>query len=75
MRRRPRDVAAGALLAARVRRGHGGIYKALDRGRLDSVRARGLLVAARPDVFAVDASAWCSSPRPAASTAGRGCRT
>jgi hypothetical protein len=44
------------------RRGHGSLYKALDRGGLDEARLRRLLVAARPadwpQVFAVDASTW-----------------
>lgn len=51
------------------RRGHGMIYQALDKGRIDEERLRGLLVRWRPRdwplVFAVDASAY---PRPAAAT-------
>jgi DDE superfamily endonuclease len=51
------------------RRGHGMIYKALARGRIDEEALRDLLVAARPRdwpaVFAVDASTF---PRPAAAT-------
>ena len=44
------------------RRGHGSLYKALARGRIDPERLRRTLVAHRPPtwpaVFAVDASAW-----------------
>ena len=46
------------------RRGHGSLYKALDRGGIDTDRLRQLLVAHLPDpgggprVFAVDASTW-----------------
>lgn len=44
------------------RRGHGSLYKALDRGDLDSDALRRLLVANRPadwpPIFAVDASSW-----------------
>ena len=44
------------------RRGHGSLYKALARGRIDAGRVRAALAAARPTdwpaVFAVDASTW-----------------
>jgi hypothetical protein len=44
------------------RRGHGSLYKALDRGRVDAAAMRDLLAASRPAgwplVFAVDASTW-----------------
>lgn len=46
------------------RRGHGSLYKALDRGQIDIDRLRRLLVAhlpapgSEPRVFAVDASTW-----------------
>jgi hypothetical protein len=44
------------------RRGHGSLYKALARGRIDTEALRRTLVARRPAawplVFAVDASAW-----------------
>jgi hypothetical protein len=44
------------------RRSHGSLYKALDRGVVDTERLRDLLVAQRPAdwpaVFAVDASSW-----------------
>lgn len=44
------------------RRGHGSLYKALARGRVDEGRLRTALAAARPAdwpaVFAVDASTW-----------------
>ena len=46
------------------RRGHGSLYKALDRGGIDTDRLRQLLVAHLPEpgvgprVFAVDASTW-----------------
>ncbi|MBM4436514.1 MAG: transposase [Actinobacteria bacterium] len=44
------------------RRGHGSLYKALARGRIDSERLQRTLVAHRPAswpaVFAVDASCW-----------------
>ena len=44
------------------RRGHGSLYKALARGRVDADRLRGALAAVRPPewpaVFAVDASTW-----------------
>lgn len=44
------------------RRGHGSLYKALARGRIDAGQLRPALVAARPVgwplVFAVDASTW-----------------
>ena len=44
------------------RRGHGSLYKALARGRLDEGRLRTALAAVRPAdwpaVFAVDASTW-----------------
>jgi len=51
------------------RRGHGMIYQALDKGRIDEEALRDLLVAARPrdwpPAFAVDASTY---PRPEAAT-------
>jgi DDE superfamily endonuclease len=44
------------------RRSHGSLYKALDRGVIDTDRLRALLVANRPEgwplIFAVDASSW-----------------
>lgn len=44
------------------RRGHGSLYKSLDRGQVDTDALRALLVANRPEhwplVFAVDASSW-----------------
>lgn len=44
------------------RRGHGSLYKALDRGEIDADALRALLAANRPagwpPVFAVDASSW-----------------
>ena len=52
-----------------VRRGHGSVYAALARGRVDEGGLAGLLAAYRPagwpEVFAVDATVW---PRPAAGT-------
>ena len=56
------------------RRGHGSLYKALARGRVDGERLRAALAAVRPAdwpaVFAVDASTW---PRCDAETSpGRG---
>lgn len=52
------------------RRGHGSLYKALARGRVDTDRLRRLMVANLPArwplVFAVDASTWDPAmPRPA----------
>ena len=54
------------------RRSHGSLYKALDRGGLDTEAIRDLLAAHRPEdwplVFAVDASIWAAvMPRPARS--------
>ena len=44
------------------RRSHGSLYKALERGHIDTDQVRRLLVANRPHgwpaVFAVDASTW-----------------
>src|SRR5450759_2394609 len=44
------------------RRGHGSLYKALARGRIDAERVRAALATARPTdwaaVYAVDASTW-----------------
>lgn len=52
----------GLSLVPVFRRGHGSLYSALSRTRIDPARMRALLVAAAPagwpDVFAVDASAW-----------------
>jgi hypothetical protein len=52
----------GLSLEPVFRRGHGSLYKALDRGQVDSEAMRELLVGHRPAhwpaVFAVDASTW-----------------
>ena len=52
----------GLSLQAVFRRGHGSLYKALARGRVDADALRRLLVAHRPAdwpaVYAVDASTW-----------------
>jgi hypothetical protein len=52
----------GLSLEPVFRRGHGSLYKALERGQVDADALRALLVAHRPAhwplVFAVDASTW-----------------
>ena len=49
-------------LEPEFKRGHGSLYKALAKGRIDEDRLRRLLVRNRPDnwplVFAIDASTW-----------------
>lgn len=49
-------------LEPEFRRGHGSLYKALDRGSIDAEALRRVLVAHRPAqwpaIFAVDASSW-----------------
>jgi hypothetical protein len=56
------DSVPALSLEPEFRRGHGSLYKALERGRVDEERLRRLLVdhrpAAWPPVFALDASTW-----------------
>ncbi|MCB9427726.1 MAG: transposase [Actinobacteria bacterium] len=60
----PAPVASVPMLSLEpcFRRSHGSLYKALDRGGLDTEAIRDLLAAHRPEdwplVFAVDASIW-----------------
>jgi DDE superfamily endonuclease len=59
---RPVSSVPGLSLEPVFRRGHGSLYKALERGQIDAGALRELLVAHRPAswpmVFAVDASTW-----------------